>query len=78
MVTNTRVAFGTAAYVPYAVGCYTRTLQPVPGFHEFWSQRKTTLSPEFAAVIRSAQTALRGRSNYVSGHDASIPNATHG
>ncbi|KRL87036.1 hypothetical protein FC50_GL000239 [Lacticaseibacillus pantheris DSM 15945 = JCM 12539 = NBRC 106106] len=37
---NTRVAFGTAAYVPYAVGCYTRTLQPVPGFHEFWSQRK--------------------------------------
>jgi hypothetical protein len=29
---NSRAAFGTAAYVPYAVGCCTRTLQPVPGF----------------------------------------------
>ena len=46
MAGNARVELRTAAYVPYAVGCYTRT--------------------------------LRGRSNYVSRHDASVPNSTHG
>ncbi len=40
--------------------------------------KETTLSPEFAAVTRFARTALWGRSNYVSGYDASVPKPARG
>ena len=50
----------------------------VPASHGFCSQRKTALSTESAAVTRCARTALWGRSNYVSGHDASVPKPIRG
>ncbi len=71
------MALGTAAYVPYAViAAPARSGRSV--LPRILESKKITLSPESAVVTRVARTALWGRNNYVSGHDASVPKPTRG
>ncbi len=77
VVPNTWVAFGTAAYVPYAV-IATPARSGRAGLPRIIELEKIAQSQLSAAVRHSVPTALRGRSNHVSGHDASVPKPTHG